>query len=214
MTAFGAAWPRITPRRPRHLALVALLACVLAVFVAPRHDAQHAASGRPLQDVQSHATDQRARETRERFDQAVLMLHAKQYEHAVAALQRVLVLAPRLPEAHVNLGFAWLGLRDALAAEAAFRRAIELKPAQANAYYGLAMALEQRADLPAALGAMRSYLHLSRADDPYRARARSALWEWEVRLGRVAARGPGPRNPSHDFPNAGKQPMPLSSARE
>ena len=108
-------------------------------------------------------------------------------EHAATALQRVITLAPRLPEAHVNLGFAWLGLHDAAQAQRAFEAAIDLRTDQANAYYGLAMALEQRGDLPGALGAMRSYLHLSRADDGYRTRARAALWEWEARLGRHGA---------------------------
>ena len=34
-----------------------------------------------------------------RFRQAVVMLHAKQYEHAATALHRVLAIAPALPEA-------------------------------------------------------------------------------------------------------------------
>jgi hypothetical protein len=46
------------------------------------------------------------------------------------------------------------------------------------------MADEQRKDYESALGGMRSFLHLARADDPHRVRARSALWEWEEKLGR------------------------------
>jgi tetratricopeptide (TPR) repeat protein len=123
------------------------------------------------------------------------MLHAKRYDEAVVALQRVRTLAPHLPEAHVNLGFAWLGLNQPQVAQQAFETAIGMRPQQANAYYGLAMALERRGDLAAALGAMRSYLHLSRADDAHRTRARAALWEWEHRLGRHRLNGaptPGP----------------------
>ena len=156
-------------------------------FVAPPRGVQQRAAGPVLTDTAGHASAQRAREVRARFDQAVVMLHAKQFEHAATALQRVITLAPRLPEAHVNLGFAWLGLHDAAQAQQAFEAAIDLRTDQANAYYGLAMALEQRGDLPGALGAMRSYLHLSRADDGYRTRARAALWEWEARLGRHGA---------------------------
>lgn len=119
-------------------------------------------------------------EVRERFDQAVLMLHAKQYEHAVTALHRVLALAPRLPEAHVNMGYALLGLGRADAARDFFEAATALRPDQANAYYGLALAQEQRGDLPLAIGAMRTYLHRARdADEAHRRRARAALWEWE-----------------------------------
>jgi tetratricopeptide (TPR) repeat protein len=138
-----------------------------------------------------------AAELRQRFDQGVLMLHARQYDNAAAALRRVLQLAPRLPEAHVNMGFAMLGLQRGGEAAAAFEQAIELQPAQANAYYGLAMAHEQQGDLEAALGAMRSYLHLSRPDERFHAKARAALWEWEQRLGRHAAPSAGPAVAGH-----------------
>lgn len=136
----------------------------------------------PATDPQGHMRAARDAEVRQRFEQAVAMLHARQYEYAAIALQRVLRLQPRLPEAHVNLGFALLGLERAADAQLAFERAIDQRPAQANAYYGLATALEWRGELRGALGAMRSYLHLSRADDPYRAKARAALWEWEQTL--------------------------------
>lgn len=123
-------------------------------------------------------------EVTERFNQAVVMLHAKQYEHAVAALHRVLLLAPRLPEAHVNMGYALLGLERHREAAAFFDAATALRPEQANAYYGLALAWEAAGDLPRATGAMRSYLHLARDEDPaHLARARAALWEWETARG-------------------------------
>ena len=134
-----------------------------------------------------HQRDMQQAELRRRFEQAVVMLHAKQYDNAVTALHRVLELAPRLPEAHVNMGYALVGLQQHDAAAGFFQAAIELNPRQANAYYGLALTEEARGDFEGALGAMRSYLHLSPADDPFRTRARSALWEWEEKLGRHAA---------------------------
>jgi tetratricopeptide (TPR) repeat protein len=89
-----------------------------------------------------------------------------------------------------------LGLKQADAAREFFLAAIELRPEQANAYYGLAMADEMRQDWESALGGMRSYLHLSKADEPHRVRARAALWEWEDKLGRhAAAPGANPRRP-------------------
>lgn len=121
-----------------------------------------------------------ADESRRRFDQAVVMLHARQYEHAATALQRVLTLSPQLPEAHVNMGFALLGLKRVKEARDFFDSATTLRPDQANAYYGLAMAYEASGDLPMATGAMRSYLHLARNERPeHLSRARAALWEWE-----------------------------------
>jgi len=147
-----------------------------------------------------HAADARVREVRTRFDQAVIMLHAHEYEHAVTALHRVLELAPDLPEAHANMGFALLGLKRVAAARDFFESALALQPMQANAYYGVAMAFEELGDMPGAIGAMRSYLHLARNEDPrHLSRARAALWEWEARAGGA---GSGPAMPGMSTPPA------------
>ncbi len=120
------------------------------------------------------------KEVTQRFNQAVVMLHAKQFDHAITALHRVLLLAPELPEAHVNMGFALLGLKRQDEARAFFDGAIALRPDQANAYYGLALAWDAAGDRAMATGAMRSYLHLARQEDPqHLSRARAALWEWD-----------------------------------
>lgn len=150
----------------------------------------------PNRDPALHARQARTAEIDGRFKQAVAMLHAKQYEHAATALHRVLELAPGMPEAHVNMGFALIGLKRYAAARDFFETAIDRRPAQINAYYGLAEALEGLNDLEGALGAMRSYVHRSRPDDPYLRKARAALWEWELALGRES---------SNNFPKNGKQ---------
>ena len=142
-----------------------------------------------------HQRQMQQSELRQRFDQSVAMLHARQYEHAITALHRVLELAPDMPEAHVNMGYALLGLERADAARGFFLAAIDLRPGQANAYYGLALADELLEDYEAALGGMRSYLHLAPADDPHRVRARAALWEWEEKLGRHASVAPATPRP-------------------
>jgi len=132
--------------------------------------------------------EKRMAEITTRFEQAVVMLHAKQYEHAATALHRVMTLAPRMPEVYVNMGYAKLGQELPHEALVFFETATELKPAQANAYWGMAVALESSGDLAGALGAMRTFLHLSSGDDNFARRARSALWEWQEAL----ARGPLP----------------------
>ena len=132
--------------------------------------------------------DERLAEITLRFQQAVVMLHAQQYEHAATALHRVLALSPRLTDAYVNMGYAMLGLERFREAESFFRTATDLEPYQGNAYWGLAIALESQNDLQGALGAMRIFLHLNPADSPFVRRARSALWEWDNQL----ARGPLP----------------------
>lgn len=182
---------RRAPRRRPALVLGGLLALALVLVAvagtsappsapAVRAEALGAAHGQaPQVDADRHARSAREREIRSRFDQAVVMLHARQYELAIVALERVLQLAPRLPEAEVNLGFARLGAGQAQQARAAFERALEIRPDQSNAYYGLALASEALGDRAIARGAMRSYLHLSRGDAPHRSKARAALWEWE-----------------------------------
>lgn len=113
-----------------------------------------------------------------RFEQGVTMLHARQFEFALAAFHEVLSLAPALPEAHVNMGFTLLGLEQWKAASDFFSSAIDLRRDQLNAYYGLALALGSLGDTPGAIGAMQSYLHRSPATDPYRSAGETALAQW------------------------------------
>lgn len=130
----------------------------------------------------STAEDPRMARIRERFDQALYMLHARRYDDAVTALHAVLLLSPRLTAAHVNMGYALLGLGRYSAAADFFRQAIDLTPYQGNAYWGLAEALEAEGDPQGALGAMRTYIHLAKPGDPFVRRARAALWEIDNRL--------------------------------
>jgi tetratricopeptide (TPR) repeat protein len=142
----------------------------------------------PLPEEASPATPAYSGELHERFQQAAVMLHARQPQHALTALERVIMLAPNLPEARVNAGFALYELSNMAAAQAQFQKAIDLRPGQANAYYGLAMTLEALGDLDGALGAMRTYVHLVDEEDPHVRKARSAIWEWESqRKQRLAA---------------------------
>lgn len=135
-------------------------------------------------DPVAHSRQYREVELQERFDQAVAMLHAKQYDFAIKALHRVIELAPQMAEAYVNMGYALIGLENWPAARDFFNTAIDMRPFQANAYWGLAIALEELDDLEGALGAMRTFIHLSPPNDPFLRKARSALWEWESALKR------------------------------
>lgn len=170
-------------RRTRLVAFFLMFAFAIVAGVV-----RHYSQPQPVTRL-DHQRQMKGRELRQRFEQATVMLHARQYEHALTALHRVLELAPRMPEAHVNMGFALIGLRKHEAARGFFAAATELNPRQANAYYGMAIADEARGDYEAALGGMRTYLHLSPpGDEAHAARARAAIWEWEDRLGRHAAR--------------------------
>lgn len=136
--------------------------------------------------LRAHVADKRRAEIDQRFQQGVAMLHAKQFDHALTSFHRVLELAPEMPEAYVNTGFALLGKREFSAAADFFDEATTLRHEQFNAYYGLAVALEGMGNMRGATEAMRTYLHRAPANDPFRAKAEAALWEWDEAR-RVAA---------------------------
>jgi len=158
----------------------------------------------PEQHPRAHAAAAREKEIARRFQEAVMMLHAKQYDYAITALHRVIELAPRMPEAYVNMGYALLGMKKYKAAADFFNTAIDIRPYQGNAYWGLAVSLEGMNDLEGALGAMRTYIHLAPSDpdsQDYVRRARSAIWEWETTL----KRGPLPPEEAKFLTERGRQ---------
>lgn len=116
------------------------------------------------------------------FQNGVAMLNRHRYKPAIDSMHAVLALQPAMPEAHVNMGFALVGLHRFAEAGAYFRQAIELRSTQANAYYGLAIVSEASGDLISARQAMRTYLHLTPEGDPYRRKAEGAIWEWDTAL--------------------------------
>ena len=161
------------------LALVGVLGVLLATVSADSQGMQVAAPQATAASEQDHARKMRLAEVDRRFSSGVVLLSGRNFDLAANEFQRVLELAPKMPEAHVNMGFALLGTQRYAAAKDFFTTAIDLNTRQLNAYYGLALALEGLHDLPGARGAMRSYIHLARADDPYVTRANAAIWEWD-----------------------------------
>jgi len=100
--------------------------------------------------------------------------------HAAArAFEKAVSIRPHEVQARVNLGFAYIEMDRPAEAGTLFDAALEIAPMTANAYYGLAEAHEARGDLAGAIGAMRTFLHLADAEDPFRRRAMAALWEWQ-----------------------------------
>jgi tetratricopeptide (TPR) repeat protein len=170
-----------SPRRARDPRILALVVTVLLVvgggYLLDRwiNDGDRA-------DLKAHVDQKRREEIDLRFKQGVVMLHAKQYEHAMTAFHRVLQLSPTMPEAHVNIGFALIGQKRYKEALQFFDGATELNRNQLNAYYGMAEAYEGLGDYRGALEAMEAWLHRAKADDPFRRRAESAVWEWRDRL--------------------------------
>ena len=134
----------------------------------------------------AHAEMKIGQEIDLRFQQGVLMLHLKQYDHAITALHRVLQLAPELPEAHVNMGFAMLGAGKNKEAKDFFSGALVLRREQINAHYGSALAMKALGEHENASAEMHNYLMLAPMEDPYRAKAEEYLKLWQRELKEAA----------------------------
>lgn len=124
-------------------------------------------------------------------------LKNRQYDEAIASLNRERTLMQKYPETYLLLARALEGKKDYAMARDFYKAAIDRNPYMADAYWGFATTSEALGDLEAALGGMRNYLHMEPNRDPARlriAQARSALWEWESKLGR------GPWGPTKGIP--------------
>ena len=110
------------------------------------------------------------------------MLHAKQYEYALASFKRVIELSPNMPEAHVNMGFTLLGLKQYKLAADFFDSATALRPEQINAYWGLARCLEASGNLRGAIEAMEAFVHLAKPEHSFRSKGVKAIGAWEAKL--------------------------------
>lgn len=143
------------------------------------------------------ASQDKSKEIKALLTQAIAETKAKRYDDAIRTLNRIQPLDPDLPEAFLRIGEALLGKGDFFTARDFFAGAIDRDPMMASAYFGFASASEGLGDLESALGGMRTYLHVETNKDPYRlkvAQARSAIWEWESKLGR------GPWGPTKGVP--------------
>ena len=130
------------------------------------------------------------------FTQALGHLRAGHVNRAVSGFEALTRRAPMVPEFHVNLGFALLAEQRLADARKAFERAIDLRPEQANAYYGLAVAEDGLDEPRAAIGAMRTFVHLTPAQQPHVRRARAAIWEWQASLDAAAPLASRSANPT------------------
>jgi hypothetical protein len=118
-------------------------------------------------------------------------------EQAAASLLKAMYLVPEDAEAFHLMGDVMMQRGRFGEAREYYESAIDRNPLRADAYFGHATASEAMGDLESALGGMRSYLHVVADKDPFRlkvAQARSAIWEWESRLGR------GPWGPTRGIP--------------
>ena len=163
-----------------------IIACVLIALIASVYSIDHWFVRQGKSSAAVHAQHQLRQEIDLRFRQGVLMLHARQFDHALTAFHRVLQLAPKMPEAHVNMGYAMLGKEKFKEARDFFGSALALRPEQTNAHYGSALALKGLGDTEEAIIEMHRYVMVAPADDPYKTKAEQKLKEWREEAGRPA----------------------------
>jgi protein O-mannosyl-transferase len=101
-------------------------------------------------------------------------------EDRIATLRRTIEHSPRDGSLRSNLGFFLLQQGDVAGASEAFVKAVELAPAHAEAWLGLAMARLRASDVAGADDAARR----AAAVDPALGMARALLAECELKLGR------------------------------
>jgi tetratricopeptide (TPR) repeat protein len=75
---------------------------------------------------------------RSAFQAALDLTQAGKLDQAETAYKDLLTKAPSIPEIHYNLGYLYTQKKDWASAEAAFQKAIELKPEYADAVVALA----------------------------------------------------------------------------
>lgn len=150
-----------------------------------------------LVELPVDAKDQNAPQAQKILDAAGKQIKGSQYDQAITTLHEARAMLQKYPESYLLLGRALEGKKDFATARDFYKAAIDRDPYLADAYWGFGTASEALGDMPSALGAMRSFLHTKPATDKNRfkiAQARSAIWEWESKLGR------GPWGPTKGVP--------------
>lgn len=149
----------------------------------------------PVENVSATSTEQD--EVTMVLNQAQAELDAKRYDSAIATLQSSHQQLQQEPQAFLKMGQALEGKSEYNIARDFYNKATDMDPYLADGYWGFATTSEALGDLESALGAMRNYLHVQPNADPEMlkvAQARSAIWEWESKLGR------GPWGPTKGVP--------------
>lgn len=132
-------------------------------------------------DPLSHARTQLDNQRAQLFNDAIQLMQFKHHDAAVIQWHKFIASYPSIVEAHVNLGFSFIALKEWDFAKAALEHALDVRAEQANAYYALALIAEERGEWETALGNMRTYLHL-RDNDAFASKARAAIWVWEEKI--------------------------------
>jgi tetratricopeptide (TPR) repeat protein len=120
---------------------------------------------------------------------AAAQIEAKRFDAAITSLNDARTRVQGDPQSYLLMARALEGKADYDTARDFYSAAIDRNSYLADAYFGFATTSEKMGDLEAAIGGMRNFLHVQPNADPKKlqiVQARSAIWEWESKLGRGA----------------------------
>jgi tetratricopeptide (TPR) repeat protein len=120
---------------------------------------------------------------------ATAQIDAKRFDAAITSLNDARAQVQNDPQSYLLMARALEGKADYDTARDFYSAAIDRNSYLADAYFGFATTSEKMGDLEAAIGGMRNFLHVQPNADPQKlqiVQARSAIWEWESKLGRGA----------------------------
>jgi len=100
-------------------------------------------------------------EARLHFDKGIEFSLRGDYDGAIKEYEAAIAINPNIPEAHNNLGFAYMDKGELEKAEQHQKKALELKPDLANGYFGLAMLYEKMGKGKEALANWKEFAKLS-----------------------------------------------------
>jgi tetratricopeptide (TPR) repeat protein len=124
------------------------------------------AEGVATSDAEVKKADERRKAIMTAFDEGVALNNAGKFDEAIAKFTEVTTQAPKCVECFTNIGSINLRKKDLDAAEAAFKKAIEINPNSADAYSGLATVYNSQKKFEQAAEASTKAQQLSSAANP------------------------------------------------
>lgn len=109
------------------------------------------------------------------FDSGISNLYQQNYDEAIEEFEKSLKLNPHSPSTLNNIGFAWFDKGEMDKAIEYQARALLTDSEFANAYYGLALALESKGDVDGAIENWKEFLSRTKPESKWARKAETHI---------------------------------------